>query len=75
MKIIRFMRGNLPNLPHLLKPQSEPGSWVPYLTKSRKIRKIQFWMVGKLIHFCDSNKINWKSDKNPILSKPLARRL
>ena len=31
MKLTTFMWGNLPNLPHLLKPFSEPGSWVPYL--------------------------------------------
>ena len=31
MKVTTFMRGNLPNLPHLFKPSSEPGSSVPYL--------------------------------------------
>ena len=31
------MRGILPNLPHLLKPSSEPGSSVPYL----------FWTLGE----------------------------
>ena len=31
MKLTIFMLGNLPNLPDLLKPSSEPGSLVPYL--------------------------------------------